>query len=145
MADRRSSPAFKPQRYRHRPTEVEGIIYDGTVSCAKAIVSWGRTRTKGSTPFEIVADELHMYTRQGARYVPENDLATLGVLLEPYSIDPAVVAVSYELVGAVSFQAPLSIDRVRQLVAEAGTTPDRDRLRQIIGQLGAHCEVLQGA
>ena len=67
------------------------------------------------------------------------------MLLEPYSIDPAVVAVSYELVGAASFQAPLSIDRVRQLVAEAGTTPDRDRLRQIIGQLGAHCEVLQGA
>jgi hypothetical protein len=143
MADRRARP-YAPQRYRHKPTTVEAIVYDGSARCAKAIVAWGRTRTQGATPFEVVADELHMYTRQGARYVPENDLATLGVLLEPYSIDPAVAAVSYELVNGTGFQAPLSINRVRELMAEGQTASDRDRLRQIIGQLGAHCEVLQG-
>lgn len=144
MGDRKAS-RYPSLRFRHRPTEIEGIFYDGSPSNAKAIVAWGRARSGGSTPFEIFEGDLHMYTRQGARYVPDHDLAVLGVLGEPYSIQPAVLAVAYQPVnGDAGYGAPLPAERVRELVAEAAQCSDRDRLRQIVAQLGAHCEAAQG-
>jgi hypothetical protein len=130
---------YKPYRLRHKPTVIEGFRYDGTVACATAIVAWGHRRT-GNTPFRIEMDDLVADTPQGPRYIPENWLAVLGVIGEPYSIQPEVEALAYEPATNPGFGAPIPIDRVRELVAEAHRSPDRERLRDIIRELGARCE-----
>lgn len=141
MAKSTSTAVHKPQRYRHRRTVVEGIIYDGTVEGARAIVAWGRKRT-GNTPFRIEMDDLVADTPQGPRYVPENWLAVLGVIGEPYSIQPAVLAVAYDVVpNDPDYRAPLTLERVRELAAEAASA-DLLRVRDIVAQLAFHCETV---
>ncbi len=132
--------SYEPKRYRHLPTVVEAIRYDGSALCAGAIVAWGRDRT-GNLPFTIDGDDLVAHTPQGPRYVPEGWLAVLGVIGEPYSVQPMVEAVAYVEVTA-DYRAPLTADRVADLVAEARGTISVDRLRDIVAQLGDHSEAL---
>jgi len=136
----RTTTRYWPKRYRHRPTVVEGVVYDGSIDCARVIVEWGRLRT-GISPFTIDYDELHMATRQGNRYVPAGDLAVLGVKLEPYSVDPEVREESYVELGVDYGAAPLTIGRVREL-ADESRSANGDRLRDINAQLVALCEAL---
>lgn len=133
--------SYQPHRYRHRPTVVEGIVYDGSAPCARAIVDWARERT-GNSPFVIDGDDLHAMTRQGTRYVPVQDLAVLGVKLEPYSVDPEVREAVYVRLGVDYGATPLTIARVRELADEARHCPDRERLRSIVAELAALGEAL---
>ena len=133
----RTEIQFQPKRYRHRPTLVGAIRYDGTRACADAIINW----SQGKFLLDDY-DRLCALTPDGLRYVSEGYLAVLGVVGEPYMVSPEVEAISYGEV-ADGYTAPLDIYRVRQLVAEARTAPTRDRLRDIIALLGAHCEALQ--
>lgn len=136
MAKVRST--YEPRWYRHLPTTVEGVIYDGTVDCARAIVEWGKART-GNLPFNIEGDDLHAYTRQGQRYVPESDMATLGVLLEPYSVSPDVRQVAYVLVDGADHRAVLSSEQVQAIRTAAELATDPKALREMVAQLaGSH-------
>lgn len=136
MWDRRTARR-KPQRFRHLPTEVEGIHFDGSMACASDIIEWAQGFTLDDY------GRLCAFTSEGLRYVPEGNTAMLDVEGSPYSVRPSVMAACYVAV-AESYTAPLSAERVRALVAESRTTSDRDRLRQIVAQLGAHCEAAQG-
>lgn len=140
MVKIRATTRYLPKRFRHRPTMVEGIEYDGEIDCARAVVDWGRQRTSNS-PFEIEDGELLALTRQGRRYVPVNDTAVLGVKLEPYSVDPEVREISYVELGVDYSAVPLTIGRVREL-ADESRTASGDRLRDINAQLVALCEAL---
>jgi len=132
-----------PQRYRHRPTVTEGVLYDGTIDAARVVVEWGRVRT-GREPFRIEDSELLMYGRHGPRYVPEGDLAVLDVLKEPYTIQPEVLEKTHIRLGNdPDYSAtPLTIARVRELADEAARCPDRERLRSIVAELAALGEAL---
>lgn len=142
MAKTKTEAPYAPQRWRHRPTVVEGIIYDGTVECAKAIVEWGRRRT-GNTPFRIVGDDLHAVTPQGERYVPQGDMAVLGVIDEPYSVQPEVREKAYVKVVGEDHRAILSGAQVMQLRYSADDITDVGQLREIVAQLGASHEALR--
>ena len=135
MRDRRTARR-QPQRFRHLPTEVLGIPFDGSVSCASDIIEWAQGFTLDDY------GRLCAFTSEGLRYVPEGNTAMLDVEGSPYSVRPSVMEACYVAVNG-TYVAPLPAERVRALVAESRTTSDRDRLRQIIAQLGAHCEATQ--
>lgn len=125
----------EPQQYRHRRTVVTGIRYDGTPSCAQAIILW----SDGKFMLDDY-DRLCALTRDGLRYVHEGWTAMLGLLGEPYMIEPAVMELAYDVVASdPDYRAPLTLARVRELAGEAPTA-DLLRLRDIVAQLAAHCE-----
>ena len=131
-----------PERLRHRETEVDGWVYDGSLACALAIVAWGRGLT-GNMPFEVEGDDLNVHTSEGTHHVPKGDTAIIGVVGEAYSIRPEVRAAAYDAVNGrppADYRAPLTIDRVRELHIEARATNNADRLHGIIDQLVASHE-----
>jgi len=136
MKDRTKS-RYRPKRLRHRPTSVEGIDYDGTPECAGEIIAWSNGKFMLDDYGRLCA-----LTPDGLRYVPEGGTAVLGVIGEPYMLMPEVKAVAYVELADNDHRAPLTIERVRQLVADSRTIADSDGLRQVIAQLGAHSEAL---
>jgi hypothetical protein len=136
MKDRTES-RYQPKRLRHRPTAVEGFDYDGTPGCAGEIIAWSNGKFMLDDYGRLCA-----LTPDGLRYVPEGGTAVLGVIGEPYMLLPEVKAVAYVEVADNDYSAPLTIDRVRELVAESRTIVDHDRLREVIARLGAHSEAL---
>lgn len=132
---------YEPQRYRHLPTVVEAIRYDGTVDCARAIVDWGRART-GNTPFRIELDDLVADTPQGPRYIPEGWLAVLGVIDEPYSVQPDVESKAYVKVDDPGFGTFLMPDRLDEITAQAAATSDPTRLRELLAVVVASNKAL---
>ncbi len=128
---------YEPQSWRHRPTVVRGIFFDGTEACAEAIMAWA--------PGKFVLDDydrLCTLTPEGLRYVHEGSTAMLDVEGLPYSVREAVMALAYVQVTP-DYRAPLTADRVRELHGQAHLTTDIDTLRGVVDQLVAHSEALQ--
>ena len=143
MGNDTTTTRYAPQRYRHLPTVVEAIRYDGTVDGARAIVEWGRART-GNTPFRIDDDDLVADTPQGPRYVPEGWLAVLGVVDEPYSVSPEVEAIAYRSADQNDYGTFLLGDRLDEIVAQAERTADPTKLREYLAAVVASHKVLLG-
>ena len=133
----RTKGRYQPKRLRHRPTAVEGIDYDGTPESAAEVIAWADGKFMLDDYGRLCA-----LTPDGLRYVPEGGTAVLGVIGEPYMLLPEVKAVAYVELADGDYSAPLTIDRVRELVAESRTIVDHDRLREVIARLGAHSEAL---
>lgn len=135
---------YAPQRYRHLPTVVEGIRYDGTLECAKAIAAWGRAQN-GGLPFYLEDGDLIAATAQGPHYVPEGWLAVLGVIGEPYTVRPEVEAVAYRPAGDTGYGAYLLPERLDEILAEGDRTADPTKLRELLAAVVAsHKAVLNG-
>lgn len=134
---------YAPRQYRHLPTVVEAIRFDGTAECARAVVEWGRART-GNTPFRFDHDDLEALTPQGPRYVPDGWLAVLGVVGEPYSVSPEVEALAYIEVGDPGFATFLVPDRLDEIAAQAAGTSDPGKLRELVAVVVASHKVLSG-
>lgn len=128
---------YEAQRYRHLPTVVAGILFDGTTACAEAIMAWA--------PGKFMYDDygrLCTHTPEGLRYVHEGNTAMLDVEGLPYSVRESIMVSSYVPFEA-GYTAPLTPARVNELQAEAHATGDVGRLREIVDALVAHGQALQ--
>ena len=126
---------YQPRRYRHLPTVVEGIPYDGSTESAEAIMAWA--------PGKFIPDDygrLCSLTPEGLRYVHEGSVAMLDVEGLPYSVRPAIIEACHIEVGGEDHRAVLSVDQVRQLRASAELATDPRALREMLAQLAASHE-----
>lgn len=83
----------RPVRVRKRPVEVEAFHYDGTATCAHAIVAWAGPAAR------YVLGELIITTFEGDHTAQPGDTVMRGTRGEFYPIKPTVYADVYELVG----------------------------------------------
>lgn len=126
---------YEAQRYRHLPTVVAGILFDGTTRCAEAIMDWA--------PGKFTRDDygkLCAFTPEGLRYVPDANTAMLDIEGLPYSVRPSIMASSYVPADGVDHRAVLSAAQVMQLRFTADDTDDVRQLREIIAQLASSHE-----
>lgn len=136
MAHDTTTTTYEPKRYKHRPTVVSGIFYDGTPECAEAIIAWA--------PGKFLFDDdtrLCCFTPEGLRYVPERNTAMLDAEGRPYSVREAIIGLCFDAAnGSNDYSAPLTLDRVREIQDQARHTAEPDRLRELIDQLVFHIE-----
>lgn len=125
---------YEPQWYRHLPTRVQGLLYDGHPRCAEAIMAWA--------PGKFVLDDygrLCNFTPEGLRYVPERNTALLDVEGCPYSVRESVMAACYVTVDGADHRAVLSAEQVQAIRAAAELATDPKALREMVAQLaGSH-------
>jgi hypothetical protein len=135
MANHRSKSKYQPERWRHRPTVTEGIVYDGTPECAEAIMRW--------QPTKFVLDDydnLCAWTADGLRTVCQGDAAVLDADGVPYTLRSSIREVCYDPAAGNDYSTWLTTADVMAIQRESLQTGDPDRLRGLIRRLAASHE-----
>jgi len=135
MRDRRSTARPAPQRWRHRPTVTEGIVFDGTPEGAETIMRWA--------PQKFVLDDydnLCAWTADGLRHVNKGDVAALDIEGLPYTLRPSVRENCYDPAEGHDYSTWLTTAEVLAIQEESMKTGDADRLRSLIRRLAASHE-----
>lgn len=80
---------------RHKPTQVQGVIWDGTDAALEAMTSLGIEHRR-----DPASGELRILTLGGPVPALVGDVVILGVVGDGYPIKPDVAALSYEPIEA---------------------------------------------